>query len=172
MAWEYVIFDIETDGLDPSVIHVLCMTCLVTWESKTFVGTDQVAEGLLILDNAKMVAGHAIKVFDCPVIEKLTEKAVIFPYKKTIDTLELSRHLTNMRANGLKAWGEKLGLPKLEQPPFDQGFDNTWIPYCERDVELNVKVFNYLLEKLIEKYGLEIPERYQALVEYVKEVYQ
>jgi hypothetical protein len=50
--------------------------------------------------------------------------------------------------HGLKEWGGVLGLPKLEQPNFDAGFTEEWIPYCERDVELNCKVFLVLLEKL------------------------
>ena len=60
MAWDYVLFDIETDGLRPKHIHMMCMTDLVTWENKTLVGLDEVTLGIQMLDEAKMVVGHAI----------------------------------------------------------------------------------------------------------------
>ena len=171
MAWAYIIFDIETDGVNPKEIYMICMTDVVTWESKTYVGLEQVCEAIQVLDNAKMVCGHAIKFFDCAVIERLTENAVSFPATKTVDTLEMSKHLAKeMRAHGLKAWGEVLGLPKLEQPDFDAGFSEEWIPYCERDVELNVKVFLNLLERLLTVHQpSNLPHKFQALQHYLAE---
>lgn len=171
MAWKYILFDIETDGLNPKHIHMVSMTCLTTWENKSFVGLDEVCKAIQLLDEAEMVAGHAINFFDCPVIEEMTEKTIRFPISKTLDTLELSKHLVSMRAHGLKAWGEVLDCPKLEQPDFDAGFNESWIPYCERDVELNCKVFVHLLEKLMEKYpDLVFPQRFEVLSKYLAEV--
>ena len=171
MAWEFVCFDIETDGLKPKHIHMISMTDLVTWESRSFVGLEEVAEAIDILDKAIMVVGHAINYFDCPVIEVMTESAVTFAKTKCVDTLEMSRHLMEaMRAHGLEAYGELLGLPKMTKPDFDAGFDDSWIPYCERDVELNCKVFLYLLEKLLEKYPEELPHKWQILREYLATV--
>ena len=171
MAWEYILFDIETDGLNPKFIHMISMSDLITMERKSFVGLDEVCKAIQILDEAKMVAGHAIIFFDCAVIEKMTEDAVTFPALKTVDTLEMSRSLAkDMRAHGLKAWGEKLGFPKLEQPDFDKGFTEEWIPYCERDVDLNVKVFFLLLERLLEEYQQDnLPQRWSALTGYLAE---
>lgn len=168
MAWDFVLFDIETDGLKPKHIHMMCATDLVSWQSKTFVGLDQVTEGIQLLDQAKMVVGHAINYFDCPVVEAMTENIITFPKTKCIDTLEMSRHLCpEMREHGLKAWGKVMGLPKLEQPNFDAGFTEEWIPYCERDVELNCKVFVHLLEKLLHRYPEELPHKWQALKGYL-----
>ncbi len=171
MAWEYILFDIETDGLKPKFIHMISMTDLVSWESKSFVGMDQVCEAIQILDNAKMVVGHAVNYFDCAVIEMMTEGVIKFPATKTIDTLEMSRHLCkDMRAHGLKEWGSVLGLPKLEQPDFDAGFTDEWIPYCERDVELNCKVFLVLLDKLLAKYKVDdLPHKWRSLTTYLAE---
>jgi DNA polymerase III alpha subunit (gram-positive type) len=168
MAWDYVLFDIETDGLKPKHIHMMCMTDLVTWENKTLVGLDEVTLGIQMLDEAKMIVGHAINYFDCPVVEAMTENLIKLPRMKCVDTLEMSKHLCpEMRAHGLKEWGAVLGLPKLEQPNFDAGFTEEWIPYCERDVELNCKVFLVLLEKLFQRYPEELPHKWQALREYM-----
>lgn len=171
MAWEYILFDIETDGLNPKIIHMISMTDLISMERKSYVGLDEVCRAIQILDEAKVVFGHAIKFFDCAVIEEMTEKTITFPAIKTVDTLDMSRHLMKeMKAHGLKAWGEVLDFPKLEQPDFDKGFDESWIPYCERDVDLNVKVLFVLIEKLLEKYAVDnLPHQFQALTQYLTE---
>ncbi len=171
MAWDYILFDIETDGLNPKVIHMISMTDLITMEQKSYVGMDQVCRAIQILDEARMVCGHAIKYFDCAVIETMTEGVIKFPASKTIDTLELSKSLAKeMKSHGLKAWGEVLGFPKLTQPDFDAGFTDEWIPYCERDVDLNVKVFLILLERLLTSYREDnLPQRWSALSNYLAE---
>lgn len=171
MAWEYILFDIETDGVNPKQIYMIAMYDMVSGERKSYVGLDQVCEAIQILDNAKAVCGHAIKFFDCAVIEQMTERAVTFPANKTIDTLEMSKSLAKeMKSHGLKAWGEVLGLPKLEQPDFDAGFTDEWIPYCERDVDLNWLVFVDLLERLLQEYKPDnLPHKFQAITPYLME---
>lgn len=146
---------------------------MISGERKTFVGLDKVCEAIQILDEATMVCGHAIKFFDCAVIERMTEKTVSFPASKTIDTLEMSKHLAEMKSHGLKSWGELLGLAKLEQPDFDAGFTDEWIPYCERDVDLNWLVFLDLLEKLLQRYTVDnLPHKFKALTGYLAEAAQ
>ena len=101
-----VVFDIETDGLDPTVIHVL-------------VAKEVGVKGNYIIRGPKAFAKFASKVtkwiahngigFDIPVIKKLWDYDI--PLANTVDTLVLSRLFDPTRKGGhsLKVWGERLG---------------------------------------------------------------
>jgi len=46
----------------------------------------------------------------------------------------------NLFAGSLERWGKDLGFPKLTRPPYDA--DNAlWWPYCRRDVEIMVRLW-------------------------------
>ena len=143
---EYLLFDIETNGFKPDTIFMIVITNLFTKERQTYIGLDEIALAISRLMDARMLVGHGIKKFDIPVIQKLsgaTFDAIL------VDTVEMSRDLCNLRKNGLEAWGEMVGLPKLPSPDFTQ-MTPEMIPYCERDVDLNVLVFETLVEVLLE----------------------
>ena len=101
-----VVYDIETDGLDPTVIHVLVAKELgvegnyVIRSPKAFA---KFAEGV-----TEWIAHNGIG-FDSPVVEKLWGYKI--PLSKTTDTLVLSRLFEPQRKGGhsLKVWGERLG---------------------------------------------------------------
>jgi len=137
-----LVFDIETDGLDPTVIW-----CLVaqdeTGKFYHFYG-DTLNEGFNFLKQADKIIGHNILGYDIPVIKKLTGIDVYHP-DKVIDTLVLSRLFKPTREGGhsIAKWGYKLGLPKKDSPEWT-AFTKEMLDYCERDVEINYKLFNYL----------------------------
>jgi len=137
-----LVFDIETDGLDPTVIW-----CLVaqdeTGKFYHFYG-DTLNEGFNFLKQADKIIGHNVLGYDIPVIKKLTGIDVYHP-DKVIDTLVLSRLFKPTREGGhsIAKWGYKLGLPKKDSPEWT-AFTKEMLDYCERDVEINYKLFNYL----------------------------
>jgi hypothetical protein len=164
--WEYVLFDLECDGFKPKRIWVICLIDLITRERKSFVGPDAIAEAIMILQAAKLLVGHNIKTFDVRVIEKIMEGAVTFDRNLVLDTLHLSKALVNMSNHSLEAWGEILGVPKLDTPFGWFKFDPRMVPYCERDVDLNLQVFLALWAIMENRHGDKIPPKWQMLTEY------
>tara|TARA_R110002096_G_scaffold426638_2_gene636689 strand:- start:257 stop:1990 length:1734 start_codon:yes stop_codon:yes gene_type:complete len=137
-----LVFDIETDGLDPSVIW-----CLVAQDEHGkfhHFYEDTLQEGIKFLQKADRLIGHNILGYDIPVIKKLTG-IDLYQADKIIDTLVLSRLLNPTREGGhsIGKWGPKLGLPKKDSPEWST-FTKEMLSYCERDVDINYKLFNYL----------------------------
>ena len=142
-----LVFDIETDGLDPSVIW-----CLVAQDElgKFYhFYEDTLNEGIKFLQKADRLIGHNILGYDIPVIKKLTG-IDLYHSDKVIDTLVLSRLLNPTREGGhsIAKWGYKLGLPKKDSPEWSS-FTKEMLSYCERDVDINYKLFNYLRKESI-----------------------
>ena len=142
-----LVFDIETDGLNPSVIW-----CLVAQDElgKFYhFYEDTLTEGIKFLQKADKLIGHNILGYDIPVIKKLTG-IDLYHADKVVDTLVLSRLLNPTREGGhsIAKWGYKLGLPKKDSPEWTE-FSKEMLSYCERDVEINYKLFNYLKKESI-----------------------
>ena len=138
-----IIFDIETDDLNATKVW-----CIVAKEvdGKSYKFTpDEIEDGIKLLEQADTLIGHNIIGFDLPVLEKLYN----FKYEgKIIDTLVMSRLYNPVRENGhsLKTWGYRLGVPKQEQPEFNN-YSPVMLNYCEQDVILNEAVYKYLLDE-------------------------
>jgi len=142
-----LVFDIETDGLKPTVIW-----CLVAQDEHGkfyHFYEDTLDEGIKFLQQADRLIGHNILGYDIPVIKKLMGVDLYDP-DKVIDTLVLSRLLNPTREGGhsIAKWGPKLGLPKLDSPEWSS-FTKKMLTYCERDVDINYKLFNYLKKQSI-----------------------
>jgi len=135
-----IVFDIETDDLDATKVW-----CIVAKEvdGNTYkFGPDELEDGLDLLRSANTLIGHNIIGFDLPVLKKLFN----FTYSgKIIDTLVMSRLYNPIRENGhsLKTWGYRLGVPKQEQPEFDN-YTPQMLDYCVQDVVLNEAVYKFL----------------------------
>lgn len=164
--WEYILFDLECDGFKPKRIWVISMIDLVTRQRESFVGPERIALAILRLQAAKLLVGHNIKTFDVRVIEKIMEGAVSFDRDKILDTLYLSKALVKMDDHKLDTWGEILGLPKLPTPFSFYRYDPRMVPYCERDVDLNLKIFDALLVLMEHRHGEKIPPKWQMLTEW------
>ena len=166
MAWEYILFDLECNGFKPDKIWVISMVDLITREKQSFVGSDAIAEAIFRLQDAKMLVGHNIKTFDVRVIEKIMEGAVTFDRTRVVDTLYMSKALVKMDDHKLEGWGELLGVPKLATPFSFYRYDPRMVPYCERDVELNLEVFLALWAIMEQRHGDKIPPKWSKLLEY------
>lgn len=168
-----IVFDIETDGLDPSKIHCLGLLDLSTGEQFTFndQGGDKppISQGVCLLDGADHIVGHNIIGFDIPVVHKF------YPFfnpamDRVADTLLLS-HLfhpnllfidcAKKRAgmptklyggHGLAAWGHRLGEYKGDFGEAE-GCWEKWSPemesYMSQDVNVTGKLWTHFLPYLI-----------------------
>ena len=141
-----LVFDIETDGLDASKIWCIVAKDLDTGQIHTY-NPDKIQEGLKLLVDSDLLIGHNILGFDIPVIENLT--GISFKDKKVIDTLVLSRLAKPERGgHSLKAWGDRIGFPKMEyQGDFSHMTDDL-VHYCKQDVRVCEKVYLWLLHTM------------------------
>lgn len=148
-----VIFDIEADNLMPHVKRtwLLCTEDTETGETKAFSDYDPALpsfrEGLDYLYSCKILAGHNIIGYDLVVLKHLHDWE---PNPDTViyDTWVMSQLLRYKRQHkhGLEGWGAFLGYPKLEFNEFDK-YSPKMLTYCRRDVSLNVKVYNHLIDE-------------------------
>ena len=155
------IFDIETDGLyeDCTRIHCIVLYDIEKDKMISFYGEEAV-DGLFFLKNFSRIIGHNIISFDLPVLKKIF-KFEPDPKQGIIDTLVLSKLVYPDRAvrdaknksidrdqygrHSLKSWGQRLGFTKGSYEDFTE-FCQDMLEYCERDVELNYKLYQKLLE--------------------------
>ena len=147
-----LVFDIETDGLNPSKIH-----CIVAIDEHDKVYTftpDEIDQGVDLLSKADTLIGHNIVGYDIPAIKKL--KGVdLTKSAHLIDTLLISRLLKPTREGGhsLEMWGYRLKFHKSDQPEWDV-FTEDMLEYCIKDVQLNKKVYE-ILQKYSEGFSAE-----------------
>jgi DNA polymerase-1 len=157
-----LIFDIETDGLNPSIVWVICAIKEgqeITLEMPSKADVESLLEGVT------EVIGHNIMSYDVPVIERLL--GVSFDNVKITDTLVMSR-LYNPSLEGghsLGKWGERLKFPK--------GDYNDWsaltpemVEYCQQDCRVTERLYELLMGKL-DQFGtesIELEHRVQASI--------
>jgi len=143
-----LVFDIETDGLKPSVIWCLVAQDVISEKFYHFY-EDTLNEGIKFLQQADTLIGQNILGYDIPVIKKLTG-VDLYNSDKIIDTLVLSRLLNPTREGGhsIAKWGYKLGVPKKDSPEWSS-FTKEMLSYCERDVAINTKLLRHLRKESI-----------------------
>tara|TARA_R110002020_G_scaffold198231_2_gene399473 strand:- start:7346 stop:9094 length:1749 start_codon:yes stop_codon:yes gene_type:complete len=136
-----LVFDIETDGLQPTKIYCMSVLDVDSKEQLNF-KPNRIEEGVDLLESADKLIGHNIIGFDIPVIKKLL--GVELSDKQLVDTLVLSRLFNPIReGHGLAAWGFKLQFPKIDFDDYSK-FSEEMMTYCAQDVLLNYKVYEAL----------------------------
>jgi DNA polymerase I-like protein with 3'-5' exonuclease and polymerase domains len=164
-------FDIETDGLEPTIIH-----CLVTMDGLGNIRRynheelGNVQDGLDALSEAHLLIGQNIIGYDLPAIMK------VYPSWATgaafMDTLVCARlawpHIKDLDfkrkgnfpkelfgSHSLKAWGVRLGF---EKGSYGEDTEDPWArwsmdmeDYCQRDVEVTHRLYQEFLKA-------EVPE--------------
>ena len=144
------VFDIETNGLNPSVIWCIAVKIVGRWDEPTTFEPGNVKDFIPWLKDNKIdvLIGHNIINFDIPVIERLLK----FTWWGEIeDTLVMSRMDSPSRKGGhsLDAWGERLGNAKGDfgkQEYAWSSYNQEMLEYCIQDVKVTYGVYN-LLEK-------------------------
>ena len=137
-----LVFDIETNGIDPDTIWCIGIT---DWDSgiTELLAGDDIPLAITILMQADLLVGHNIKKYDVPVIEKLS--GVNLRHIPMVDTLELSRQLHPTRLkHSLESWGRTLGFPKGQHIEWDKPSE-AMFTYCVRDVQLTTRLFETLV---------------------------
>jgi len=139
-----IIFDIEADGLNPTVVWCIVAKEL-NGEIQTFDNT-QIEEGIKFLQSADTLIGHNIIGYDLPVLKNLHDANF---HNKVEDTLVMSRLYNPIRENGhsLKTWGYRVNCPKQEQPEDFDSYTPEMLEYCIQDVKLNELVYKSLIQE-------------------------
>jgi len=140
------IFDIETDGLDSTKIHVL------SWlgEDKEVHHTHDYEAMRIFFTEAKVLIGHNIIRFDIPAVEKVLGIKV---KARLIDTLPLAWYLDFYRpSHGLASYGEEFGVPKPKIDDWENLSPEEYAHRCNEDVRINTVLFNRLNYKLDKLY--------------------
>lgn len=136
------ILDIETNSLtNVTKIWLIGILDVETKEKFIFERPDLKPEAFLKkIAEYDLIIGHNIIDYDYFVL--LLFFPNLFPYKKLIDTLVISRLLYYQLEGGhsLEAWGQRLGLHKLNLKEFND-YSEEMVPYLERDLEVNLKLF-------------------------------
>tara|TARA_A100001515_G_scaffold22396_1_gene17095 strand:+ start:2531 stop:4288 length:1758 start_codon:yes stop_codon:yes gene_type:complete len=139
-----LLFDTETNGLFPDVTRMWCLVIQDVDTGQMWDFTeDHLEDGVQLLNQAELIAGHNIIGFDIPALEKFTTFRL--GSQKIIDTLVLSRLFNPVREGGhsIEMWGNRFGLHKIDFKEFDR-YSKEMLEYCKRDVAVNVKVYHEL----------------------------
>lgn len=151
----YVVFDIETDGLIDSVTKIHCLSYNkfinnLSVEKNTLTSFEEIKT--FIEKEDSILVGHNIVRYDIPVLKKFG----IVPSCSFIDTLALSWYLEPRKAkHGLEYYGEDFENEKIEILDWENLSIEDYIKRCERDVEINVELFQNQLEYLLNLYSNE-----------------
>jgi len=148
-----LIFDIETNGLNPSKVWVIVTKDIDTGDIRTFAsptglttsGWDAFNAYIALADE---VIGHNIMGYDIPVCERLL--GTNFSNCQITDTLVMSRLADPQRsAHSLAYWGEELGYPKGDYNDWTR-YTVEMVEYCKQDVRVNEQVYWRLISELDE----------------------
>ena len=140
------VFDIETDGFNPTKIHVLSYTN-VEGEIQSTINYEEMRSFFL---NADTVIGHNIVRYDIPVVEKILDIKVD---ARIIDTLPLAWYINHhLQKHGLAQYGEMYGVPKPKIDDWQNLSPEEYQYRCEEDVKINVRLWRDLHMKLKKLY--------------------
>lgn len=155
MQTQYI-FDIETDSLNATKIHVLSVCYLdksQEWQIKSTTDYEEMKK-FFTTENCIFI-GHNVRKFDIPVAERILG-VKLHENSNVIDTLPLSQYYFHERSNHkLESWGDTIGIEKpiindWENLPFEK-----YIERCEADVKITVNLWVRLYKVLMVMYGTE-----------------
>ena len=138
-----LVFDIETNGLNPSIIWCICG--IKDDKMFTLEMPDKQAWECL-MEGVTEVIGHNIIRYDIPVVERLLDVSIEC---KITDTLVMSR-LYNPQLEGghsLAAWGERLKFPKGDYHDWTT-LTPEMVEYCQQDVRVTECLYQTLKQEL------------------------
>jgi len=144
-----IFLDIETN-LKHDTIWLCVTKHSTTGEIRHWREADSLQQYL----EGEQVVGHNIIGFDAPVLKKVW--GVGIPDNTLMDTLVMSRlYKPDIEVvlpkegkaptpHSLEAWGYRLGSHKIGFTDFDGGWTQEMATYCEQDVQLLEKLYNFL----------------------------
>lgn len=156
------VFDIETDGLNATLIHCIVIYDTETKEYRNYTPAN-IKKGVmeLVNSNGELLVGHNIIDYDIPTIERIFQ--VTIPKNNLFDTLVVARIVFSNIAqtdytsssipvslkgsHSLKAYGYRLGELKGEygaQTNAWEFFNDNMLTYCKQDVNVTNKLYEVL----------------------------
>jgi len=152
--------DIETDGLNPTVVWCIALQDVHDNQIITFHGDTLNLFKPFIESEAMTLVFHNGIAFDVPVLERLL--GVVFDdgnYNviQIEDTLVMSQLDEPRREGGhsLANWGEIMGFEKGEYADWSK-FSDEMLEYCKRDVQVTTKLYKLMLQKGLSKDALQL----------------
>ena len=153
-----LVYDIETNGLLHELDKVFCLITqdLDNGDINIYadgLGYEPITAGLRALSQADVVVGHNIIGFD-NIALKMVYDFDFPPTTKLFDTWVISQICRYKRDHkqGLAGWGDKFGFEKDEWGSTvdwpNAELSHKMIEYCQRDVELNSKVYYHLTKEI------------------------
>jgi len=144
-----IFLDIETN-----LKHDTIWLCVTKHNTTGEVRHWREADSLQQYLEGEQVVGHNIIGFDAPILNKVW--GVVIPDNSLVDTLVMSRlYKPDIEVvlpkegkaptlHSLEAWGYRLGSYKIGFTDFDSGWSEEMATYCEQDVQLLEKLYNFL----------------------------
>ncbi|AFM54628.1 T7-like phage DNA polymerase [Celeribacter phage P12053L] len=154
-----VVFDIETDSLDATVIHVLVAKRV---GQKGFYVIRDAETFKRLAKQVTLWIGHNVIGFDIPQIKKLWGYEI--PLKDVADTLVMSR-LADPTRKGGHSLDTLSGNEKIDFHDFST-YTPEMLAYCKQDVAINEKVYLQLKDELSNfgKASIQLEHQMQAIV--------
>ncbi len=136
-----IIWDIETDALDATVIHLLVAKFVGKEGYYIFRDAENFRAFYEDNDDAEWI-GHNSVAFDSVVLSRLW--GVTIPLGKQSDTLVMSRLWEpTLDGHSLEAWGNRFGQAKIPFKEFSV-YSEEMKQYCKRDVLITERVYKHL----------------------------
>lgn len=162
-----LVFDIETDGLKPKVIHCIVAIDIDTKEEYIYRSDRGNLEDFkqLLKEPCELI-GHNIIGYDVPVCERLM--GINFKSHKITDTLVMSRLANPSRLGGhsLKVLSSGGDEEKTHHEDWSIISDDM-VAYCIQDVRANVTVYWKLLDELkdFDDQSISLEHQVQTIVQ-------
>jgi len=142
------LIDIETDGLNPTVVWCLCAINVKTGAEVVLTSHEEIKKWIdEQLRNKCTFIGHNALNFDVPVLNRLCGTRI--PVSSVVDTFVLSMHYSPSLAGGhsLEAWGQRLKFPKTSFHDWSKLSDEM-VEYCLNDCRVNVELYRRLADRM------------------------
>ena len=157
MTMETFSCDIETDGLDPTVVWCIALQNIKTLAVHTFTPERVDLFNDWLQDGTTLIFHNGLG-YDVPVMKKLL--GTDFSKIRVEDTLILSQLDSPRRegGNGLKSWGDRFGFPKGDYTDWTH-YTDEMLEYCIRDVEITTKLYKEMLIRDLPSDAVELEYR-------------
>ena len=141
-----IIFDIETNGLNPDKIHCLSYTR----NGKCFETLYQYEDMRELLLSGEPLLGHNIIRYDIPVLEKILNIKI---KSRLYDTLPMSWVMNPTRSkHGLDSFFPDFGIEKVKIDDWENLSIEDYQNRCVEDVKITKALWNNLLPRFIKVY--------------------
>ena len=177
---DYLIFDIETNGLYDEATELFCVAIHDVVRNKTIgYGPGSIDGAIDRLANATCLIGHNIIFYDLPVLKKLLNfhtdahvidtlvcTRLIWPKEKLqeVDANHYEAVPTKLRGSAsLKAWGYRLSNFKDNFTDFSQ-YSQEMLEYCKQDCNVTAALYHLITTDPIKPSALKLEHDFATAI--------